>query len=130
MSGSFYIIKGLQYIVGGYFSSILFIKEDLKFINVKKETLFHYSLTFLIIQISTIIFSIIFQIKYIKYKKIEEPEPELELINDSILPTRVSDLSSTFNPALKEEELHKKNTKSSYTTSIENEENEINDQDD
>ena len=63
VSGSFYIIKGLQYIVGGYFSSILFIKEDLKFINVEKETLFHYSLTFLIIQISTIIFSIIFQIK-------------------------------------------------------------------
>ena len=130
VSGSFYIIKSLQYIVGSYFSSILFIKEDLKFVNVEKETLFHYSLTFFIIQISTIIFSIIFQIKYISFKKIEEPEPELELMNDSILPTRVSDLSSTFNPTLKEEEIHKKSTYNSVSSSIENEENEINDQDD
>jgi len=130
VSGSFYIIKSLQYIVGSYFSSILFIKEDLKFVNVEKETLFHYSLTFFIIQISTIIFSIIFQIKYISFKKIEEPEPEIELMNDSILPTRVSDLSSTFNPTLKEEEIHKKSTYNSVSSSIENEENEINDQDD
>ena len=88
--GSFYIIKGLEYIIGGYFSSILFIKENLKFINFKEKIL-DYSLYYFFLQIIIIVSSIFFQIKYIKLKEIEFLDDTSQ--DDSILPSRVSDLS-------------------------------------
>ena len=122
ISGSLYITKGLEYVIGGYFSSILFIREDLKFINLKDDILY-YSLTFFLIQISIIVFSIIFQIKYIKFKEIEDPEVVIN-VDEAILPTRVSDLS-----ACKDEE---KNKKKDYSDKIsgENDHDDINDQED
>ena len=88
--GSFYIIKGLQYIIGRYFSSILFIKENLKFINLKDEIL-NYSLYYFFLQVIIIVSSIFFQIKYINLK--EDEFIDIPSQNDSILPSRVSDLS-------------------------------------
>ena len=122
ISGSLYITKGLEYVIGGYFSSILFIREDLKFINLKDDILY-YSLTFFLIQISIIIFSIIFQIKYIKFKEIEDPEVVIN-VDEAILPTRVSDLS-----ACKDEE---ESNKKDYSDKIsgENDHDDINDQED
>ena len=90
MCGSFYIIKGLQYIIGRYFSSILFIKENLKFINLKDEIL-NYSLYYFFLQVIIIVSSIFFQIKYINLK--EDEFIDIPSQNDSILPSRVSDLS-------------------------------------
>ena len=122
ISGSLYITKGLEYVIGGYFSSILFIREDLKFINLKDDILC-YSLTFFLIQISIIVFSIIFQIKYIKFKEIEDPEVIIN-VDEAILPTRVSDLS-----ACKDEE---ESNKKDYSDKIsgENDHDDINDQED
>ena len=128
MSGSFYITKGLQYVLGGYFSSILFIKENLKFINIKYNILLDYSLTYFFIQIALIIFSIIYQINYIKYKAIVIFEKGM--VVDPFLP-RESDISKNFIDNSKEEgESLRWNKNSEYISSNEIEEKELIDQDD
>ena len=121
--GSFYIIKGLEYIIGGYFSSILFIKENLKFINFKEEILY-YSLYYFFLQIIIIVSSIFFQIKYIKLKEVEflDDIPQ----DDSILPSRVSDLSKFSEN--KEEAVINNNKIIDIDASNENDEEEMNDQ--
>ena len=128
MTGSFYITKGLQYVLGGYFSSILFIKENLKFINIKYNILLNYSLTYFFIQIALIIFSIIYQINYIKYKATIIIEKGM--VVDPLLP-RESDISKSFIDNSKEEgESLRWNKNSEYISSNEIEENELIDQDD
>ena len=130
MSGSFYIIKGIQYIQGGYFSSILFIKENLKFINIKNGELLFYSLTYFLVQLALIVFSIFFQFNYIKYKAIENPEKEI-VIDSSLLPVRASDISSSALDNSREEEVSLRGNKiSENISSNENDDNEFNDQDD
>ena len=128
MSGSFYITKGLQYVLGCYFSSILFIIENLKFINIKYNILLDYSLTYFFIQIALIIFSIIYQINYIKYKATIIIEKGM--VVDPLLP-RESDISKSFIENSKEEgESLRWNKNSEYISSNEIEENELIDQDD
>ena len=128
MTGSFYITKGLQYVLGGYFSSILFIKENLKFINIKYNILLDYSLTYFFKQIALIIFSIIYQINYIKYKATIIIEKGM--VVDPLLP-RESDISKSFIENSKEEgESLRWNKNSEYISSNEIEENELIDQDD
>ena len=101
VSGSFYITKGLQYVLGGYFSSILFIKENLKFINIKYNILLDYSLIF-----------------------------EKGIVIDPFL-ARESDISKSFIDNSKEEgESLRWNKNSEYISSNEIEENELIDQDD
>lgn len=90
--GSFYIVKSIEYIIGGYYSSILFFIEDLKFYNLGDERL-QISLTYFLIHLFLIIFSIIFQIKYIEFKKSESPFIDLSLLTAN-LPQRVSELSN------------------------------------
>ena len=128
VTGSFYITKGLQYVLGGYFSSILFIKENLKFINIKYNILLNYSLTYFFIQIALIIFSIIYQINYIKYKATVIIEKGM--VVDPFL-ARESDISKSFIDNSKEEgESLRWNKNSEYISSNEIEENELIDQDD
>lgn len=130
VSGSFYIIKGMQYIQGGYFSSILFIKENLKFINIKNGELLFYSLTYFLVQLALIVFSIFFQFNYIKYKAIENPEKEI-VIDSSLLPVRESNVSSSALDNSREEEVSLRGNKiSENISSNENDDNEFNDQDD
>ena len=129
VSGSFYIIKGLAYIIGGYFSSILFIKENLSFINLKNEILY-YSLTYFFIQIILIGFSILFQIKYIKFKEIEEPESYMT--KENILLSKITNLSISNTKLTKDDEEVVKNKiiDKSVTNEKEEEEEEINEQED
>lgn len=130
VAGSFYIVKGMQYILGGYFSSILFIKGNLKFINIKNEELLFYSLTYFLVQLALIVFSIFFQINYIKLKAIENPEKEI-VIDSSLLPERESKISSSALDNSREEEVSLKGNKiSENISSNENDDNEFNDQDD
>ena len=123
VSGSFYFVKGLEYIIGGYFSSILFIKENLKFINLKKEIL-NYSLTYFLIHIMIIVFSILFQIKYINFKVIEEPESYLT--KDNILLSKVDNLSTSNTKLTKDEDEEESKIKNlEVNVSNDNEEEEI-----
>ena len=129
VSGSFYIIKGLAYIIGGYFSSILFIKENLSFINLKNEILY-YSLTYFFIQIILIVFSILFQIKYIKFKEIEEPESYMT--KENILLSKITNLSISNTKLTKDDEEVVKNKMidKSVTNEKDEEEEEIIEQED
>lgn len=100
VSGSYYLTKGLSYIIGGYFSDIIAIKEGLKFdyINNRKEII----ATYLIINISTIILSIIFQIKHIENKQTEMKEfliTEELISNDESRMSTVSRLSNVSDTA-------------------------------
>lgn len=100
VSGSYYLTKGLSYIIGGYFSDIIAIKEGLKFdyINNRKEII----ATYLIINISIIILSIIFQIKHIENKQTEMKEfliTEELISNDESRMSTVSRLSNVSDTA-------------------------------
>ena len=128
VSGSFYIIKGLEYNLGGYFSSILFIKEGLKFVNLENEIL-NYSLTYFFINIIIIASSIVFQIKYINEKEIEDPENSSK--KDSILSSRESELAIFKKIKDKtQEEAFIQNRHIDASVSNESEEEEVNDQED
>ena len=70
VSGSYYITKGLSYVVGGYFSNIITIKEKLTFDYLKNKN--EIISTYLIINILLILFSIYYQIKHIDYKTEKE----------------------------------------------------------
>ena len=132
IAGSFYVIKGLQYILGGYYSSILFLKKSLKF-NISSKEKNDIILTYLILHLVILLFSSIFQIRYIKIK-IEEIHTE-ELNRVSKLP-RYSEGSENQNSRnnqslIKEddESLLSNKIKDDNDTSV-NENNEIDDQED
>ena len=77
LPGSFYIIKGLSYIVGGYYSEILTTKKKLKYNNNNKELErdgnYKEKITlYIFIQFFTIIASGFYQIFYSKYLYIDE----------------------------------------------------------
>ena len=98
VAGSFYIIKGIEYIIGGYYSSIIFYKYDLKF---KNENRFKTALTYFSFQIAIIIYSIIFQINYLKMK--ENSIPSIGISNresDANSATRNSDAINNTNENL------------------------------
>ena len=123
VSGSYEIIKGIGYIIGGYFSDIIAIKEKLNFNYVLN--IHEYKWTYLIIHILLIIFSIYYQINHIKNK-----QDEIEKITSIEEPngiSRISNLSRTSNSIKKDEnqELIDK-TQNKYI----DEEDDINDQED
>ena len=101
----------------------IYIKENLKFINFKEKIL-NYSLYYFFLQIIIIVSSIFFQIKYIKLKEVEflDDIPQ----DDSILPSRVSDLSKFSEN--KEEAVINNNKIIETDASNENDEEEVNDQ--
>ena len=89
-----------------------------------------YSLTYFLVQLALIVFSIFFQFNYIKYKAIENPEKEI-VIDSSLLPVRASDISSSALDNSREEEVSLRGNKiSENISSNENDDNEFNDQDD
>jgi hypothetical protein len=133
IAGSFYFIKGLQYILGGYYSSILFYKKSLKF-NLAPSKKREIILTYLFLHLSILIFSTIFQIRYLKFKKIEL---SLEEVNrTSKLSLRNNEVpegqnNSNNQSLIKEDEesLISGKVKDENDNSL-NEENEIDDQED
>ena len=77
LPGSFYIIKGLSYMVGGYYSEILTIKEKLEYNNnnneLERDGNFKEKIAlYICIQIFLIIASVFYQIFYIKYLYIDD----------------------------------------------------------
>ena len=129
------MLKGLQYILGGYYSSILFFKKSLEFklsASEKKEIILTYS----ILHLAIIIFSCIFQIRYLKLKKKEEESSFEEINRISKLSLRntkgtESQNSSNNQSLIKEEDesLINSKVKDENENSL-NEENEIDDQED
>ena len=95
IGGSFYLIQSIQNIIGGYFSSTLVLIR-----NIKIEDKFDTALTYLIAHIIIIIFSTIFQIKYIKHKQMEKPGIE-EIIEEN-LSQRNSNVESNNQAIVKE----------------------------
>jgi len=125
--GSLYIIKGIEYLIGGCFSSILFIRHNLQFKMEDSERL-EKSLTYFLIQLALIIFSIIFQIKYLNFKKNAIP---IDVTNrTSKLSSKGSgEVESRDESVVKDEDeaLINKNMRDDNSSV---EENEINDQED
>ena len=131
VSGSYYITKGLSYIVGGYFSQIIAIKENLNFDHLKNRK--EINLTFLFINILLIIFSAIFQIKHIEYKQTEMEEffTGEELIgNDDSRISNVSNISETNKKEQEAELIEKEPDKEKEEVDEGNEDIEIDDQED
>ena len=134
IAGSFYTIKGLQYILGGYYSSILFFKKNLEFklsSSEKKEIILTYS----ILHLGILIFSSIFQIKYLKLKiEIENSITEINRTSKLSLGNNEggeSRTNSNNQSLIKEEDesLLNSKVKDENNNSL-NEENEIDDQED
>lgn len=129
VSGSWYIIKGAQYLIGGYYSDIVAIKENIEFDYVDNRT--EYILTYFFIQSFIIIFSIIFQIKHIEYKQTELEGDDLE---EETAPPRISNASNASRPSIQEkndpQELIEQNPNESMNKEEEENDNEINDQED
>ena len=134
IAGSFYTIKGLQYILGGYYSSILFFKKNLEFklsSSEKKEIILTYS----ILHLGILIFSSIFQIKYLKLKiEIENSITEINRTSKLALGNNEdgeSRTNSNNQSLIKEEDesLLNSKVKDENNNSL-NEENEIDDQED
>lgn len=125
--GSLYIIKGIEYLIGGCFSSILFIRHNLQFKMEDSERL-EKSLTYFLTQIALIIFSIIFQIKYLNFKKNAIP---IDVTNrtSKVSSKGIEEVGSRDESVVKDEDeaLINKNMRDD-NSSIE--ENEINDQED
>ncbi len=63
LNGSFYIVKSIAYIVGGYYSDIIATRKDITFEKKAKEKIVLYMFIEIILSVS----SFFFQIKYIKY---------------------------------------------------------------
>ena len=101
----------------------------MSFINLKNEILY-YSLTYFFIQIILIIFSILFQIKYIKFKEIEEPESYMT--KEYILLSKITNLSISNTKLTKDDEEVVKNKMidKSVTNEKDEEEEEIIEQED
>ena len=93
VAGSFYIIKGIEYIIGGYYSSILYIKEELNFDHLDGKNL-EISLTYFVFHMAILIYSIIFQIKYIQFK--ENTYYDIDNISSS---SRESIANTSFRPS-------------------------------
>lgn len=125
--GSLYIIKGIEYLIGGCFSSILFIRHSLQFKMEDGERL-EKSLTYFFTQLALIIFSIIFQIKYLNFKKNAIP---IDITNrTSKLSSKESEnVGSRDDSVVKEEDEALINKNNGEDNSL-MEENEINDQED
>lgn len=131
VTGSFYLMKGMSFIIGGYFSDIIALKENINYYNIDK----HLStlITYLLIHIIIIGGSFFFQIyNHIENKKIEEEE--LIQRNSLKCPLRISDLSNNSSSLIKDqpEELIDRSSKQTLEKEEEQEEQEdiLNDQED
>ena len=132
VAGSFYIIKSIEYIIGGYISSFLFCiaPEKYKYNDSKIDK--EITLTYFFIHLFIIVYSVIFQLKYLKNKENSIPITEE--------PGITSDLNSSYRPSKLINEDEQSNlkgeddrslfgNKSKDESSI-NEDEEINDQED
>jgi len=130
VTGSFYIMKGMAFIIGGYFSDIIPLRVNIQYNNMEK----HKStlITYLLIHILIIAFSFFFQIyNHIKNKEIEEED--LIQRNSLNYPSRISNLSNNSSSLVKnqQEELIDKSNNQTIEKEEDDEQDDIlNDQED
>ena len=131
ITGSYYFVKGIKYIIGGYYSENMAIRHKINFnydyVNKNADKKLEIILTYLFLTIILIIFSIFYQINHIKQKQEEMP---IEIINpENYEISRISDLSRTSNSIRPEEEKELINTSNQNKTAVEDDDD-INDQED
>ena len=125
VTGSYYFVKGIKYVIGGYYSENIAIRYKITFgyVNNKGEIIS----TYLIMTIILITFSIFCQINHIKQKQEEIPNEAINPENYEI--SRISDLSRTSN-SIKPEEEKELIDKSNQNKTAEEDDDDINDQED
>jgi hypothetical protein len=125
VTGSYYFVKGIKYVIGGYYSENLALRYKITFeyVDGKGETIS----TYLSMTIILIIFSIFCQIIHIKQKQEEMPTETITTENYEI--SRISDLSRTSN-SIKPEEEKELVDKSIQNKTGEEDDDDINDQED
>ena len=126
-AGSYYFIKGITYVIGGYYSEniLLRYKLSLEYLDIgfKVEII----LTYLILTILLIIFSVFYQINHIKQKQEEMQTETISPENYGI--SRISDLSRTSNSLKPENEKDLINN-SNQNKDDDEDDDDINDQED
>lgn len=127
VTGSYYFVKGIKYIIGGYYSENFAIRYNIDFGYVNKKI--EIICTYLIMTIILIIFSIFYQINHIKQKQEESQSEAINQENYEI--SRISDLSRTSN-SIKLDEEKELVDKSNQTknTNENDDDDDINDQED
>ena len=125
VTGSYYFVKGIKYVIGGYYSENIAIRYRITFdyVDNKGEIIS----TYLIMTIMLITFSIFYQINHIKQKQEEIPNETINPENYEI--SRISDLSRTSN-SIKPEEEKELIDKSNQNKTAEEDDDDINDQED
>ena len=125
VTGSYYFVKGIKYVIGGYYSENIAIRYRITFdyVDNKGEIIS----TYLIMTIMLITFSIFYQINHIKQKQEEIPNETINPENYEI--SRISDLSRTSN-SIKPEEEKELIDKSNPNKTAEEDDDDINDQED
>ena len=125
VTGSYYFVKGIKYVIGGYYSENLALRYKITFeyVDGKGEIIS----TYLSMTIILIIFSIFYQIIHIKQKQEEMPTETITTENYEI--SRISDLSRTSN-SIKPEEEKELIDKSIQNKTGEEDDDDINDQED
>ena len=131
VAGSYYIIKSIEYIIGGYISNYLLYLAQEKY---EYNNDYEIALTYFLIHIFIIIYSVIFQLFYLKHK--ESSMPSIEEVGrssnfgSSSRTSRVTnDNEQNDQPNIKDEDESLLGNKNQDENSI-NEEGDINDQDD
>ena len=131
VAGSYYIIKSIEYIIGGYISNYLFYLAQEKY---EYNNDYEIALTYFLIHIFIIIYSVIFQLFYLKHKESSMPSIEetgrASNFGSSSRTSRVTnDNEQNDQPNIKDEDESLLGNKNQDENSI-NEEGDINDQDD
>lgn len=126
IAGSYYFVKGIKYVIGGYYSENFAIRYSINFGYVNEKT--EIICTYLIMTIILIIFSIFFQINHIKQKQEETQSESINPENYEI--SRISDLSRTSNSIKPDEEKELVNKSNQTKNADENDDDDINDQED
>lgn len=127
VAGSHYFVKGIKFVIGGYYSDNIFLRYKLPFDYLEYNFKIEIILTYLFMTIILIIFSIFFQINYIKQKQEEMPTEIINPENYEI--SRISDLSRTSNSVKPEDEKELIN-KSNQNKTADEDDDDINDQED
>ena len=131
-AGSFYIVKSIEYIIGGYFSSILFYYYDLEFKNFKNredgKRDMEIILTYFFFHILTIIFSIIFQLRYLKW--LENAIPNIEESGRNSLTNPSPRITRASNPIYENNQTDEKGENVYLLPNKNFEENSVNDYED
>lgn len=127
VAGSYYIIKSIEYIIGGYISNFLFYLAPERYENNND---YEIALTYFFIHLFIIVYSVIFQLIYLKNIENSIPSIEETSKNSNYSSSRESKVTiDNDQPNIREEDESLLGNKNQDENSI-NEEIDINDQED